>query len=141
MEINNIITAISIKLEQAFGESYTKYDDEVPQEFSTPAFFIQFLNLEHKRQIGNRWRVTTLFNVQYFPSNGTPESANMTLKIQQALKDITLLDGSQMLGTEANSEVVDSIAHNFIHFNFFLQEVEEEIFMESIAQHSKIRGE
>ena len=82
MEIKDIIIAISVKLNQAFDDSHTIYDDEVPQGFSTPAFLIQFLNLEHIRRLGNRWRVTTLFNVQYFPSNGASESANMTLKIQ-----------------------------------------------------------
>lgn len=64
----------------------------------------------------------------------------MTLKVQQALKEITLLNGSLMLGTGANSEVVDSIGHNFIHFNFFLQEVEEKIFMGSLEQRIKKKG-
>ena len=135
MEINDIQNAISVKLHQTFGDGYKKYIDEVPQGFKTPVFLIQFLNLEHIRQIGKRWKVTTFFNVQYFPSGGASESANMTLKIQQALKEITLLNGSLMLGTGANSEVVDGIGHNFIHFNFFLQEVEEKIFMGSLEQH------
>lgn len=135
MEINDIQNAISVKLHEAFGAGYKKYIDEVPQGFVTPAFFIQFLNLEQIRQIGNRWKVTTLFNVQYFPKNGLSEASNMTLKVQQALKEITLLNGSLMLGTGANSEVVDGIGHNFIHFNFFLQEVEEKIFMGSLEQY------
>lgn len=135
MEINDIQNAISVKLHKAFGEAYKKYIDEVPQGFKTPAFLIQFLNLEHIRQIGGRWKVTTLFNVQYFPKNCTSEASNMTLKIQQALKEITLLNGSLMLGTGANSEIVDGIGHNFIRFNFFLQEVEEKIFMGSLEQY------
>lgn len=135
MEINDIQNAISVKLHEAFGADYKKYIDEVPQGFVTPAFLIRFLNLEHIRQIGKRWKVTTFFNVQYFPSVGVSESANMTLKVQQALKEITLLNGSLMLGTGANSEVVDGIGHNFIHFNFFLQEIEEKIFMGSLEQH------
>lgn len=140
MEINDIQEAISIKLHQAFGSSYKKYIDEVPQGFITPAFLIQFLNLEHIRQIGDRWKVTTLFNVQYFPQNSLSEASNMTLKTQQALKEITLLNGSLMLGTGSNSELVDGIAHNFIHFNFFLQEVEEKIFMGSLSQGVKLKG-
>ncbi|MEK4170967.1 DUF6838 family protein [Lysinibacillus sp. FSL L8-0312] len=140
MEINDIQNAISVKLHEAFGDGYKKYIDEIPQGFNTPAFFIQFLNLEHIRQIGKRWKVTTLFNVQYFPQNGLSEASNMTLKVQQALKEITLLNGSLMLGTGANSEVVDSIGHNFIHFNFFLQEVEEKIFMGSLEQRIKKKG-
>lgn len=140
MEINDIQEAISIKLHQAFGSSYKKYIDEVPQGFITPAFLIQFLNLEHIRQIGDRWKVTTLFNVQYFPQNSLSEASNTTLKTQQALKEITLLNGSLMLGTGSNSELVDGIAHNFIHFNFFLQEVEEKIFMESLNHGTKVKG-
>lgn len=135
MEINDIQNAISVKLHEAFGADYKKFIDEVPQGFVTPAFFIQFLNLEQIRQIGKRWKVTTLFDVQYFPKNGLSEASNMTLKIQQAIKEITLLNGSLMLGTGANSEVVDGIGHNFIHFNFFLQEVEEKIFMGSLEQY------
>lgn len=135
MEINDIQNAISVKLHDAFGADYKKYIDEVPQGFVTPAFLIQFLSLEHIRQIGKRWKVTTLFNVHYFPKNGLSEASNMTLKVQQALKEITLLNGSLMLGTGANSEVVDGIGHNFIHFNFFLQEVDEKIFMGSLEQY------
>ncbi len=140
MEINDIQNAISVKLHEAFGDGYKKYIDEIPQGFKAPAFLIQFLNLEHIRQIGKRWKVTTLFNVQYFPKNGLSEASNMTLKVQQALKEITLLNGSLMLGTGANSEVVDGVGHNFIHFNFFLQEVEEKIFMESLKQNTRMKG-
>lgn len=140
MEINDIQNAISVKLHEAFGADYKKYIDEVPQGFVTPAFFIQFLNLEQIRQIGKRWKVTTLFDVQYFPKNGLSEASNMTLKIQKAIKEITLLNGSLMLGTGANSEVVDGIGHNFIHFNFFLQEVEEKIFMGSLEQYINKQG-
>ncbi|MFF5993461.1 DUF6838 family protein [Lysinibacillus sp. KU-BSD001] len=132
MEINDIMVAISRKLHEAFGSNYKKYMDEIPQGFTTPAFFIQFLNLEQKKQIGKRWKVTTLFNVQYFPNGSATDAANHTLKVQQALKEITLLNGSLMLGTGSNSEVVEGVAHNFVHFNFFLQEIEEKVFMGSL---------
>jgi len=136
MEINDIQKAISVKLHDAFGADYKKYIDEVPQGFVTPAFFIQFLNLEQIRQIGKRWKVTTLFDVQYFPKNGFSEASNMTLKIQQAIKEITLLNGSLMLDTGANSEVVDGIGHNFIRFNFFLQEIEAKVLMGSLDHYT-----
>lgn len=137
MEINDIITAISIKLNQTFGDNYNNHIDEVPQGFKAPAFLILFLNLENIRQIGNRWMVNTLFNVQYFPKNGRAEASSMALKVQLALSEIELLNGSIMLGTGANSEIVDGNAHNFINFNFFLQEVEVKEFMESLEMHSK----
>ncbi|WP_400194614.1 phage tail terminator family protein [Lysinibacillus telephonicus] len=143
MEINDIIAAISIKLHNTFGEGYTNYIDEVPQGFTPPAFLILFLSLENIRQIGKRWRVTTLFNIQYFSDkaeNKRTDASNHALKIQQALSEITLLNGAIMLGTGANSEIVDGNAHNFIHFNFFLQEIEAKVFMESLEQHSTPKG-
>lgn len=140
MEINDIITAISIKLHQSFGDGYKKYVDEIPQGFETPAFFIQFLNLEHIRQVGGRWKVTPLFNIQYFPEQGATESANMTLKIQQALKVVKLVNGAQMLARGTNSEVVDGIAHNFMRFDFFLQESDAKILMGSLEQYAKMKG-
>ncbi len=132
MEIYDIQNALSIKLHEAFGAEYKKYIDEVPQEFHTPAFLIQFLSLEHIRQIGGRWKVTAKFNVKYFPENGISEAANMTLKGQQVIKEITLLNGSLLLGTGATSEVIEGIGNNFIQFNFFLQENEENTFMGSL---------
>lgn len=141
MEINDIITAISIKLNQVFGDfgdEYRIYVDDIPQGFEAPAFLILFLNLENIRQIGKRWRVNTLFNIQYFPQNGRAEASNMALKVQQALKEITLLNGTVMLGTNGNTEIVDGNAHNFINFNFYLQEVEVKTFMESLEQHSRL---
>ncbi len=132
MEIYDIQNALSSKLHEAFGAEYKKYIDELPQEFNTPAFLIQFLSLEHIRQIGGRWKVTAHFNVKYFPKNGIPEASNMTLKVQQVIKEITLLNGSLLLGTGATSEVIEGIGNNFIHFNFFLQEIEEKAFMGSL---------
>lgn len=140
MEINDISIAISRKLQEVFGSGYKKYTDEVPQKFVTPCFFIQFLSLEHIRQIGNRWRITPLFNVQYFPQKGASESATMTLKVQQALKDVTLLNGVIMLARGANSEVVDGIAHNFMRFDFDLVEIEKVELMGSL-EHRVRKGE
>ena len=134
MEIDDIVVAISRKLHEVFGSNYKKYTDEIPQGFQTPCFFIQFLSFEHIMQIGNRWKVTPLFNVQYFPSNGASESANMSLKVQQALKDVSLLNGAVMLARGANSEVVDGIGHNFMRFDFFLQEMEAKVLMGSLEQ-------
>ena len=129
MEIDDIVEAISIKLHNTFGSSYKKYIDEVPQGFEEPCFFIQFLNLEEFNRLGQRWRVHTFFNVQYFGDN----ARNMTLKVQRALDIVELLNGQLMRSTSKNSEVVDGVAHNFMNFNFTLAEVEAKEFMESMS--------
>lgn len=138
--INDIINAIAIKLNGAFGDNYTIYTEQVEQGFEAPAFLILFLNLEQVQQIGKRWRIDTLFNVQYFSAEGRTDASSKTLDIQQALKVVTLLNGNVMRGTGANSEIIDGNAHNFIRFNFFLQEVEVQDFMESLEQNRTLKG-
>lgn len=128
MEISDIETAITRKLRQVFGSGYKLYTDEVPQGFMEPCFFVQFLNLEQFDRLGNQWRVNTLFNVQYFGTG----ARNMTLKVQQALNIIELLNGQYMRSTAKNSEIVDGIAHNFMNFNFTLIEVQAKEFLESL---------
>lgn len=128
MEIEDIEIAIARKLDSVFGDSYAIYTDEVPQGFKKPCFFIQFLNLEQFNRLGKQWRVNTLYNVQYFG----PSARNMTLKVQQALNIVELLNGQLMRSTANNSEMVDGVAHNIMNFNFTIAEVEAKEFMESM---------
>lgn len=79
--------------------------------------------------------------MKYFPQNGAVELANMSLKVQQALKEITLFNDSKLRSTGANSKPVDGVLHNYMNFNFFLQEVEAKDFMESLEQHQPLKGD
>lgn len=128
MEIEDIEIAIARKLNTVFGDGYTIYTDEVPQGFEKPCFFVQFLNLEQFDRLGQQWRVNTLYNVHYFGSS----ARYMTLKVQQALNIVELLNGQLMRSTVKNSEVVEGVAHNFMNFNFTLAEVEAKELMESM---------
>ncbi|MEC1180346.1 hypothetical protein P9B03_17770 [Metasolibacillus meyeri] len=132
MDISQIIEAISHRLQERFGDDYKRYINELPQTVETPAFFIQFLKLEHTPQISGRARITLFFNVKYFPLNGQLEAADRALQIQRTLKEITLQDETVLLAKGSYSELVDGIAHNFMYFDFLLQDEEESALMESL---------
>lgn len=129
MNISDIETAITRKLRQEFGSGYKLYTEEIPQNFTEPCFFVQFLNLEQFDRLGKQWRVNTFFNVQYFGTG----ARNMTLKVQGALNIVQLVNGQYMRATSQNSEMVEGVAHNFMSFNFTLAEVEAKEFMESMS--------
>lgn len=131
MEISDIINGITVKLDSELP-NVDIHVEKLPQGFEAPAIFVQFLNLDHIQQINKRWKITPLFNIQYFPSNGAVECYDASLKIQQALDDIELLDANKtpMLARGARTEVVegeggDVVAHNFMRFDFFLQRTPE----------------
>ncbi len=141
MEINieNIIDAITVKLDACFGDSYTIYTDEIPQGFKTPSFGVLFLSLTQKRFIGGRWFVSALFDISYFTDKGRVDASSHSFKVQWNLKNIELLNGVIMLGKEFDSEMVDGVSHNMINFDFFLQEEQERNFMLSLDQYQKVR--
>ena len=140
MEVHDISRAISFNLYQTFGDGYKIYIGSVPQNFQTPSFLILFLSLNQIRQIGRRWRINTLFNVQYFPKEGREEAADMALKLQRELEEIELLNGDLMFGTNIRSEIVDDVAHNFVNYNFFLQEKEAKELMWQLEHHPATKG-
>ncbi|WP_042474580.1 phage tail terminator family protein [Bacillus ndiopicus] len=132
MDISHIIEAISQRLQERFGDGYKQYIDEMPQTVEAPAFSIQFLKLEHTPQISGRAKIKIMFNVKYFSLNGQLDAADHALQIQHALKEITLYDETVLLAKGAYSEMLDGIAHNFMYFDFLLQEEEEKTLMGSL---------
>lgn len=139
MKITDITNGIAKALHEAFGADYKKYIDEVPQGFKTPAFLILFLSLEHTQRLNSRWRITPLFNVQYFPNEKT-ECPDMALKVQRVLREITLVNGVKMRASSPNSEIIDGVGHNFMQFNFDLFETEAKEFMGSLTQQPRTGG-
>ncbi|KYG91480.1 DUF6838 family protein [Metasolibacillus sp. FSL H7-0170] len=138
MDISHIIEAISRRLQERFGDAYKQYTNEMPQTVEVPAFFIQLLKLEHTPQMSGRAKVKLSFDVQYFPLNGQVDVANHALRIQQALSEITLSDETVLLAKGAYSEMLDGIAHNFMDFDFLLQDREERTLMESLYTKGRI---
>lgn len=88
--------------------------------------------------MSGRAKVKLSFDVQYFPLNGQVDVANHALRIQQALSEITLSDETVLLAKGAYSEMLDGIAHNFMDFDFLLQDREERTLMESLYTKGRI---
>lgn len=141
MEINidNIIDGIAIKLNASFGDTYTIYEDEIPTGFHKPSFGILHLSNNMSRLVGGRYFVNCLFNVMYFTDKARRDITAHQLKIEWALREITLPNGIIMLGTDFNSEIIDGVGHNMINFNFFILEEQIHDYMLSLEQYQKLR--
>jgi hypothetical protein len=141
VKISDIVNGISIKIDAEFPNA-TIYTEKIPQGFSEPCFVIKMINLEDIKRMKGRWLVRPMFNIMYFPSNngGSTECYDVSLELQHALQEIELIDETIMLSTSSNTKIVDGedgdvVAHNFMNFNFFLQDIKHEDFMESLQQY------
>lgn len=116
--VNEIIDGISVALSDAFGE-ITIYGESVAQGLHEPCFFILNLTSEEVRLLGNRAQRNMAFDIHYFPkSKIAPKSECQSIaeRLYPVMREITLLDGSKVLGLGLNHEIVDGVLHFNVEF-------------------------
>lgn len=121
--VNNIINAISIKLNQVFGDGYRIYDESVKQGLKEPCFFVLALNPSQSTLIGNRYFRQHPFDIHYFPlvTDSKRELQDMGSKLFEVLEYITLEDGDLLRGQEMRYETVDGVLHFFVDYNLVVK--------------------
>ena len=120
--INNLIDAISIKLNSVFGNGKKIYSESIKQKMIEPCFFIKVLNPGQSKLLGRRYSRTHPFDIHYFPAaeGNNNELQGMASDLYEALEYVTLISGSLVHGTEMKHEVVDGVLHFFVHFNMMV---------------------
>ena len=122
--VNEILTGISVKLNQVFGEGYEIYgDSDVVQGLTEPCFFIAILQPSQSKLIGQRYFRQHPFDVQYFPkdSGNNVELHDEASELYDDLEYITLLNGDLVHGTSMEYEIVDGVLHFKVNYNMFLR--------------------
>lgn len=132
--LNKIIDAISIKLNQVFGDTVEIYTDQVKQGFEEPCFFIALLNSSQEQIIGARYHRESLFDIHYFPAGDNREINDVA---DMLLEEMEYLDvaGDLVRGTGMHHEVVDGVLHFFVSYNLIVRKDAAAVFepMESVA--------
>lgn len=132
--INQIVDAISIKLNQVFGDGYKIYSDNVKQGLKEPCFFIRSLTTSNTPLLGTRSFRQNPFDIHFFPKLKNSEETNaVTEQLFDALEYITFTRGDLVRGTKMHAETVDGVLHFFVNYDLFLREEEAFEPMETIA--------
>lgn len=132
--LNKTIIGISQALNQAFGDDYNIYIDNVEQDLNAPCFLIVSLNPSQEQRLGNRYERYQPFDIHYFPSDieaYTRECMDVTEKLFDVLEYITV-SGDLVRGTNMNGNIQDGVLHFFVDYNMFLIKQQEQINMETI---------
>lgn len=120
--VNDLIHAISIRLNSVFGDAYKVYQNDVEQGLSPPCFFIASLKTTVKPLLGRRSRLESPFDIHYFPKTDGDNSELLAVAQQlvDALDMITMQSGDHVRGTKQNYEIVDGVLHYFVQYNLHL---------------------
>ena len=139
---NGIVSGISRKLHDAFGDSYEIYTEQVKQGLKAPCFIISCVNIASMPIVGVRYLRQALFSVAYFPKSGTRVKAEC-LDVQERLF-VTLeyidADGDLLRGTGMGGQIVDGTLVFTVNYDMHLRKDIEREPMETITIKSKMEG-
>lgn len=133
--IQQIIDGIVAALRTAFPEVARVYTEEVKQGFKEPCFVLCLLKSTYEQFLGNRYYLTNLFSVQYFPdgkSDVKAECYSIADRLFRALEYIKTGDDLQR-GVNKHSEEIDGTLKFFVNFNGFAEVKSEVELMEQLA--------
>lgn len=118
------VTAKSIRdgVVLALSEMYPDlniYDEEIPQGFKSPCFFVKLLTMSQDQELGRRHMRSHNFDIHFFPTG--PNYNSGALEVAESLYEslrFVEIDGAKYMGTAMNHEIVDRVLHFFVDYNF-----------------------
>ena len=140
--INSIIEAISISLNEEFGDGYETHMEEIKQGLKEPCFFITCLNPTTELFLGKRYFRTNQFCIQYFPETNEKqrECNGVAERMLQCLEYITIYGADKpIMGTKMKYEVVDGVLNFFVNYDCFIRKIEQQTPMESLQASTSVK--
>lgn len=140
--INSIIEAISISLNEEFGDGYETHMEEIKQGLKEPCFFITCLNPTTELFLGMRYFRTNQFCIQYFPETNEKqrECNGVAERMLQCLEYITIYgEDKPIMGTKMKYEVVDGVLNFFVNYDCFIRKTEQQTPMESLQASTSVK--
>lgn len=98
------------------------YDDEVPQGFKEPSFFIKLINGSHTREINTRYKRTYSFDIHYF-AGSNEECESMANELYENME---YLLNYYAKGINMKHEIIDRVLHFFVDYKITLIKETEE---------------
>lgn len=141
--LDDIMDAVTRRLDELFGDGYTIYTDGVKQGLEEPCFFVQFLEPSEKPMIGRRYYRQTDMCVQYMPEDTQQSSRELNRVsdiLMNGLEYITLGDGSPLRGTGRSHRMEDGVLTFFVSYNMFVVKPKpQEASMEGLEASTQLR--
>ncbi|MFX3631855.1 MAG: DUF6838 family protein [Candidatus Pristimantibacillus sp.] len=109
------------------------YDEEIKQGLTSPCFSVLILNTSQDHLMNHRHKRNNSIVVRYFATTNE-ECHDIAEALYSILRRITL-DNGRATGSAMTHEIVDSIMHFFVHYNFHvMDQAQEQPKMLSIKQ-------
>lgn len=131
--LNDILNAVTRRLNELFEENFIIYTDKTGQEFQMPCFFVRIAETSERPMIGRRYFRRTGIAIQFFSNGKSSQEDNQVLDIlMDGMESIILENGRQLSGTNRKSGVEDGILTFYVNYDQFVAKEKEETPMEEL---------
>ena len=133
--INDIINKIGKSINGEFGEVYTIYSENMPQDFNTPCFFIECVKYSREKALsrGTRFLVSAMFRVTYFPDEENLNQNEDIYEISDRIFDsVERIDGYSGDGLKA--EFSDGVLVVTVNYDFQAVKETDKNYMSGLKQ-------
>ncbi len=123
--INDIVTAISQKLDSGFGDRYTIYSEDIKQDLEEPCFFIGVLSSGQDKQMRRTYKKTIDFDIHYFSDKEDSINSDCLEKADELYSTLEYIEiyGQKYRALKMKHEVVDDVLHFMLQFNYNIIEI------------------
>jgi len=122
--ISEIKSAIVYKLKDVFPLITRRYtDDNVPQNFTTPSFFVSVIDQGYDKRINTKYKGLISFDVAYFSDMGVADIKSDCLAKQEVLLREFDLVGTYRIRNK-NARITDNVLHMTFDVNYSEVKVE-----------------
>ena len=133
--INDIINKMGKSINGEFGEDYTIYSENMPQDFNTPCFFIECVKYSREKALsrGTRFLVSAMFRVTYFPDEENLNQNEDIYEISDRIFDsVERIDGYSGDGLKA--EFSDGVLVVTVNYDFQAVKETDKNYMSGLKQ-------
>ena len=118
INLSLVLDAITVVLDSVSPDS-SIYIDKVEQGLNDGDFLVRLINTDYlKRGTGELNRVVSSFDIIYFTKNGNKDCIYMGDKLSESLSMIELSTEDIIRAVEKSFEIVDSILHFRVSYNY-----------------------
>lgn len=122
MEIDDIIDAVILSLEEIFGDKYKYYPENIGQNMELPCFYIKYLKGKEDYLVGNRYSSKSSFVIHGHVEDtlDKKEKLNKMATSLYELEYIKLKNGNLIRLENRNSNIEDDIVIFYFDVNVHL---------------------
>lgn len=141
---NEIMNAVTVQLEELFGDGYTIYTYASEQGLYKPCFFVGIDQESEKPLIGSRYCTNTKICIKFFTDQGGSELAADLNRVAKALMNgmecITEADGRKITGTQRKYSITDNVLIFFVNYHTFgLKEISRQEPMDQLETKGAVK--